>query len=84
MQFRFGPRDIVGSFDMAAEVPRWFDAVVEQDVVALSHDYEISSDLWEDHPELGFDFMQLLALMLLSLREQLADRRTTDAELAAT
>ena len=53
---------------MMAAVPRWYDAIVEEDVVALSQDVEIVIDLWEDHTELGFGFLQLMAAMLLSLR----------------
>jgi CRP-like cAMP-binding protein len=74
-QFRFGPRDVVGSLDMVAEVPRWFDAVAEEPVVALAHDRDTLADLWEDNPELGLDFLQLFASALLSLREQLAAQR---------
>jgi CRP-like cAMP-binding protein len=74
--FRFGPRDILGSLDMVAAVPRWYDAIVEEDAVALSHDVEIVIDLWEDHTELGFGFLQLMAAMLLSLRERLYDDPT--------
>lgn len=70
-QFRFGPRDVVGSLDMVAQVPRWFEARVEEDVVALVHDRETLVDLWEDHPELGLDFLQMFSAALLSLREQL-------------
>jgi CRP-like cAMP-binding protein len=82
--FRFGPRDILGSLDMVAAVPRWYDAVVDQDVVALSNDAEVLIDLWEDHTELGFGFLQLLAAMLLSLRERLYDEPTAHAEHAST
>jgi CRP-like cAMP-binding protein len=72
-EFRFGPRDVVGSLDMVAEVPRWFHAVVEADVVALAHDRDMMADLWEDHPELGLDFLHMFSGTLLSLREQVAD-----------
>jgi CRP-like cAMP-binding protein len=83
-RFRFGPRDILGSLDMVAAVPRWYDAVVQEDVVALSHDAEVMIDLWEDHTELGFGLLQLLAAMLLSLRERLYDEPTAHAEHAST
>lgn len=77
-EFRFGPRDVVGSLDMVAEVPRWFEAVAEDDVVALAHDRDTLADLWEDNPELGLDFLQLFASALLSLREQLAEQAPGD------
>jgi CRP-like cAMP-binding protein len=80
-EFRFGPRDVVGSLDMVAELPRWFDAVVETDVVALAHDRDMMADLWEDHPELGLDFLQMFSATLLALREQLADEHPTQLTL---
>jgi CRP-like cAMP-binding protein len=80
-EFRFGPRDVVGSLDMVAEVPRWFEAVIEEDVVALSHDRDMMADLWEDHPELGLDFLQLFSTTLLGLREQLAEQDPTHLSL---
>jgi CRP-like cAMP-binding protein len=80
MRFRFGPRDIVGSLDMMAAVPRFYDAVVEEDAVALSHEAEVLIDLWEDHTEMGFGLLQLLAATLLSLRERLYDEQTVYAE----
>jgi CRP-like cAMP-binding protein len=83
LQFRFGPRDILGSLDMVADVPRWYDTVVERDVVALWHDAEIVIDLCEDHTELGFGFLQLLAAMLLSLRERVYDEHRPEAEAEA-
>jgi CRP-like cAMP-binding protein len=66
-EFRFGPRDVVGSLDMVAEAPRWFDATIEQDVVALSHQRDVVADLWEDHPELALDFLHLFASGLLAV-----------------
>jgi CRP-like cAMP-binding protein len=84
MRFRFGPRDILGSLDTVAAVPRWYDAIVQEDVIALSHDAEVMIDLWEDHTELGFGILQLLAAMLLSLRERLYAEPTAHAEHAST
>jgi CRP-like cAMP-binding protein len=71
LTFRFGPLDILGSLDLIAGVPRWFDAIVERDVVGLALDVEVIIDLWEDHPDLCLEFLQLLASTLLSLRETL-------------
>jgi CRP-like cAMP-binding protein len=80
-EFFFGPRDVVGSLDMVAEVPRWFDAAVETDVVALAHDRDMMADLWEDHPELGLDFLHMFSGTLLWLREQVADENPTQLTL---
>jgi CRP-like cAMP-binding protein len=83
-EFRFGPRDVVGSLDMVAELPRWFDAVVEEDVVALCHDREMMADLWEDNPDLGLDFVHMFATTLLSLREQLAAQEPNEHALRSS
>jgi CRP-like cAMP-binding protein len=71
-RFQCGPGDILGHLDMVSRTPRWFDAFVTEDVVALTLDYEVVIDVWEDQPELGFDFIRMLANVLLSLRERVS------------
>jgi CRP-like cAMP-binding protein len=71
--FRVGPGDILGQLDTVARVPRWFDAVVTEPLVALELSGELIVDVLEDQPELGFDFLRMLARTLLSLREAMAD-----------
>lgn len=70
--FRFGPGDLVGGLDTLAGTARWYDAVAERHVIALSLDRDTILDLCEDQAELGFDFLRLLAAMLLALRERTA------------
>jgi CRP-like cAMP-binding protein len=82
-RFRFGPLDIAGSLDMVAAVPRWYDTVVEDDMVALALDAELVIDLWEDNPDLSFAFLQILASTLLSLRERLYADPTPHAQTAS-
>lgn len=82
-EFRFGPIDIVGGLDLVAEVPRWYDAVVAEDSVALALDAEVVFDLWEDSPDLSRSYLQLLSSTLLSLRERLYADETAHAEIAA-
>ena len=72
--FAFGPGEIVGALDMFGGVPRWFEARVERDVVGLSFDSDLVADIWEDQPELSFDFLRTLSRMLLSLRERVGDQ----------
>jgi CRP-like cAMP-binding protein len=79
LQFKFGPGDLVGGLDMVAGAPRWYEAISERDVIALSIDRETLLDLCEDQAELGFDFLHLLAEILLSLHE----RTATEPELTA-
>jgi CRP-like cAMP-binding protein len=74
LDFQLGAGDIVGGVDMVAEQPRWFDATVQEDMVALSFNREGLIDLLEDQPELGFDFLKLMATTLLSLRAQVVER----------
>jgi CRP-like cAMP-binding protein len=69
-RFAFGAGEIVGSLDMIGGVPRWFDARVERELVGLSFDSDLVADIWEDQPDLSFDFLRTLARMLLSLRER--------------
>lgn len=68
--FRMGPRDILGSLDVISGQPRWFYAVVMQDLVALKLDGEILIDVWEDHPDLAFAFLRIVAASQISLSEQ--------------
>jgi CRP-like cAMP-binding protein len=68
--FLFGPGDILGNLDTIAGLPRWFDARVERDVIALTLDSEAIVDVWEDHPALGFAFLRMLSRLILSLRVQ--------------
>jgi CRP-like cAMP-binding protein len=72
-QFRLGPGDILGNLDTAAGEPRWFGAVVSEDLVALRLGGESMLDIWEDHPSIGFAFLQMLARLLIALRVRLAD-----------
>jgi len=68
--FRFGPGDIVGNLDTMANVPRWFNAVTKEPVVALLMQGEVMLDVLEDHPELAFDFLRMFSASLIDLREQ--------------
>jgi CRP-like cAMP-binding protein len=72
LAFRFGPGDLVGGLDTLAGTERWYDAVAERHVIALSLERDTILDLCEDQAELGFDFLRLLAAMLLALRERTA------------
>jgi CRP-like cAMP-binding protein len=73
LDFQLGAGDIVGGVDMVAEQPRWFDANAQEDMVALSFNREGLIDLLEDQPELGFDFLRLMAMTLLALRAQVVE-----------
>jgi CRP-like cAMP-binding protein len=68
--FRFGPGDIIGNLDTMASVPRWFNAVTSEYVVALVMPSEVMVDVIEDHPELAFDFLRMFSASLVDLRER--------------
>jgi CRP-like cAMP-binding protein len=80
-QFRFGPGDLLGNLDTIAGVPRWYDARVQSEVIALTLDSEAIVDVWEDHPALGFAFLRMLSRLILSLRVKAADMQLPVAAL---
>jgi CRP-like cAMP-binding protein len=71
--FQFGPGDILGNLDTISGAPRWFDARVESDLVALTIDSEAIVDVWEDHPDLGFAFLRMFSRLILELRVRAAE-----------
>jgi CRP-like cAMP-binding protein len=74
-QFRLGPGDILGNLDTAGGEPRWFSAEVSEDLVALRLGGESMLDIWEDHPSIGFAFLQMLARLIIQLRVQRTDMK---------
>jgi len=80
-EFRFGPGDLLGNLDTIAGVPRWYDARVQGEVIALTLDSEAIVDVWEDHPALGFAFLRMLSRLILSLRVKAADMQLPVAAL---
>lgn len=74
--FRFGPGDSVGGLDALGGVPRWFDARVESDLVALEIDADLLVDLFEDNVDLALDTCRRIAGFLIELREQNARARS--------
>jgi CRP-like cAMP-binding protein len=68
--FRVGPRDVLGSLDAISGQPRWFGAVVMQELIALKLDGEVLVDIWEDHPDLAFAFLRFIAASQLALSER--------------
>jgi CRP-like cAMP-binding protein len=72
IRFRIGPGDIAGGLGTVAELPRWYDATAGEPIIALTLSREVLVDLLEDQPDLGFDFLHLMAAMLLDLRLRVA------------
>lgn len=63
--FRFGSGDAVGVLDAAAGDPRWYDARVASDMVALRIDIETLFDIFEDQFDLAMDLVALMAGAIL-------------------
>ena len=80
MEFRLGPGDIAGGLGTIAELPRWYDATVAEPILALTLSREVLVDLLEDQPDLGFDFLHLMAALLLDLRLRVAAQRESQGE----
>lgn len=76
--FRLGPDSAVGGIDSIAGQPRWYRAVAETDVVALSGSTEVLMDVLEDHPDMGLDMIQSAARVLLELHGE-QDRLSLEA-----
>jgi hypothetical protein len=64
--FRAGPGAPVGGLDtLARSDTRWYDLVTETPLVALEIGAEELFDIFEDHHELGMDFLALMSGDLL-------------------
>ena len=81
VEFRLGPGDIAGGLGTISELPRWYDATVAEPILGLTLSREVLVDLLEDQPDLGFDFLHLLAAMLLDLRLRVAVQRDSQGEI---
>lgn len=59
--FRFGPDDIVGAMDSTANIERWYDVVVERELVALKVPIQTMFDVFEDHMDVALGMVANLA-----------------------
>jgi CRP-like cAMP-binding protein len=73
LEFQLGPGDIVGGLGAVRGEPSWFSAQALEETVTLAVSSEVLVDLLEDQPELGLDFLHLMASALLALRIQVAE-----------
>ena len=73
LDFRLGPGSPLGAVESMAEVPRWYTAVTETSVVALSGDVEGLLDVFEDNYAVALDYVGALAREILGLLERMAD-----------
>jgi CRP-like cAMP-binding protein len=73
LAFEAGPGTPLGSIDAVADLPRWFHALTETRVVALHADPEGLIDVFEDNPDMAFDYLAVLAKALVQLLETVAE-----------
>lgn len=71
-EFRLGPTDTAGALGSMAEVPRWFDAVAETDLVVLELTNEGILDVLEDNIDVAIHMLRAMSGALISVRDRLA------------
>jgi len=67
-----GPGYPLGGLEAVAGVPRWYDAVCETPVVALSGNAEILFDLFEDNSDVALAYLAQIARVQLDALERIA------------
>jgi CRP-like cAMP-binding protein len=71
-EFRFGPGGSIGGLGAMAEVPRWYHATAQTDMVALGVRMQEMIDIFEDRVDMAIEVASRLAGGLLVLREKIA------------
>ncbi len=66
-RFRCGPGYPLGNLERLCDEPRWYTAVCETDVVALRSHLDTFYDVVEDHPDMGTQFVSIMARNLIHL-----------------
>lgn len=79
--FRLGAGQSLGALEVLADVPRWYDAVVEEPVLALQGELEHVLDVLEDNVDMGVEFLSFLARSTVRVRERIAARAGSLPEL---
>ncbi|HYG69231.1 MAG TPA: cyclic nucleotide-binding domain-containing protein [Anaeromyxobacteraceae bacterium] len=72
--FQVGPGQAFGALEVLAEVPRWYDAFVEEPVTALVADGTQILDLFEDDVAVGIELLADLARSSVRVQERIAGR----------
>jgi CRP-like cAMP-binding protein len=68
-RFVLGAGAPLGGIESIAELPRWYDALTETRVVALSGDVEGLIDVFEDHFGMAMDYLAVVSQWLLRALE---------------
>jgi len=80
--FRAGPGYPLGNLESQALAPRWYEAVVETPVVALTGSTDTFIDVLEDHFSLALDFLGALARNLLQITREAHQSQSKPSEVA--
>lgn len=78
--FRFGPSSVLGSIDAVGQVPRWYTATTQTDVVGLRSHADTLIDFMEDRPGVALAFLGLAARNVGRLLERVGDQRAAGAD----
>jgi CRP-like cAMP-binding protein len=71
-RFRFGPGAIVGGLESVASEPRWYSAIAETRIRALSIDAQSLLDVVEDNMEIATDMLRVHARALRDLGDRIS------------
>lgn len=72
--FWMGPGQPLGTLELLAELPRWYDAVAEEPVTALEGGVDQLVDVFEDDVDMGLGFLAHLARTSIEIQERVAER----------
>lgn len=79
--FWIGPGQPIGTLEILGELPRWYDAVVEEAATVLEGEVEQLLDVFEDNVDMGLVFLAYLTRSAVELQERIAEREGTLAKL---
>lgn len=71
--FRLGPMDAAGSLEALASRNRWYDAVVEEDLVAFRVEAEVFYDVLEDNADMAYSVLRAFGQAQLKLYDRQAE-----------
>lgn len=71
----------IGTLELLGELPRWYDAVVEEAATVLEGEVEQLLDVLEDNFDMGLDILAYLTRSAVAVQERIAEREGTLAKL---
>lgn len=74
-RFGFGPGSIAGSLGTLADVPRWYTATAETDIIVLEMSSDHVLDILEDNVDMAIALLRGLGTLLLRTRDRAAQKQ---------